>query len=123
MAGGKIEHLSRWKGGFIEYCFKPAIVSAALFGAVWMRWASPPRSYPITEIPEASRKACLTIWGKNSHVIRWKMYLFSYIIAAFCEADNAYNVWFFEFCREVGKYAPERKNKNANLEREKAESG
>jgi hypothetical protein len=110
MAGGEILHLRGWKSAFIEFFFKPAIFSAAVFASAWLRWASPPKCYPYTELITASNKAVFTVWGKNP-VMSYKMNMYVFPLAALCEADNAYAIWFFEFCREMAKYAPERKNK------------
>lgn len=107
MAGGKIAHLSGAKSAFIEFFFKPFSFSAALFASAWLRWASPPLSYPAAGITGAADAAAIRVWGRNAWVMRWKMQVFSYPIAAFCEADNAYLVWFLQFCREIGKLAPE----------------
>lgn len=102
MVGARIAHMSRAKSAFIEFFFKPGMQAGALFLYAWMKWASPPKSYNHEQIMIASTKAVKKLWG-NSPIMEWKMYLFSYVVAAFCEADNAYSLWFFEFAREIGK--------------------
>ena len=102
MAGTRITHLSRAKSAFIEFFFKPAILSFALFAVAWLRWASPPVSYNNVQICEASDAAAERVW-KGNQFLRWKMGLFAYITAAFCEADNAYSIWFFAFADELHK--------------------
>ena len=98
MPGGKIDRLGAKKSAFIEFFFKPTIVSAALFARCWLSWASPPHSFRYSAIITASNKACKKIWG--CPVLEWKMFNFAYTAAALCEADNAYATWFDAWVRE-----------------------
>ena len=102
MAGGKIDKLGRWRSVFMEFFFKPAVFSAAIFAYAWMRWASPPKSFRNLAILKASDNSVKRVWG-NSPILRWKMGVFAYVMAAFCEADNAYETFFYTFGEEYQK--------------------
>lgn len=101
MAGGEILHLPTWKSVFIECLVKPALLSAAFFGAAWMRQVSPMKSYEVEQIYYTARETSNEIWGNP--ILEWKMGIFAYCLASFCEADNAYFVFLRRYVRNLEK--------------------
>jgi hypothetical protein len=98
MAGMRIKWLSSKKSFFIEFIFKPGLLSAAIFSKAWMGWACPPISYRPLAIVSAADSTARKVW--TDPIMPWKMGLFAYSLASFLEADNAYSAFFERFIEE-----------------------
>ena len=97
MSGGSIAGISKAKSVFLEFFFKPGLMAGATLVYPFLRWAAPIRQFQIELIPKISDKVASEIWGQNNYIQRYKMILFSSILAHFLEADNAYFVFFQKF--------------------------
>lgn len=105
MSAGKIAHLSRAKGAFIEFFFKPATLAGAILILPFMRWASPAKSQILVDLRQAGRETAREIWGPDDFPPRYKTDIIIEIFTEFLEADNAYMIFFDRIAK---KYAEKR---------------
>ena len=118
MAGGTINRFSSKRSFFFEFVLKPTLLSAAFWIAAWMRWVSPVISEPCLNFIRAGKNATRATWGEHP-ILEWKMGIYCFILASFCEADNAYFVFTRNYMREYAKlegFYDEKKAEKGNLQ-------